>query len=402
MYMITYFIRHNKETYYYAVANFLERASFFGVRALILGYLMSAQFAFPEAKVLSILELIGGTIIISRILGACMGDLMLGNKKVMVLGGIIQAAGMFMLCIPQLMAVYLGIALIVIGNGMFSPNITASFGKLYLSKTKMLDGGYAVFYTSIIVGAFVGGLFISSTGASNAKLGFIISGVMMLASTLLCYLANDDESLIDGVREKRIDFNTRMTHVILAFILVGLFWFIYEFTSSSVVELQSKLNGDLSTTPDGQNWLSQLKLIITLIVGIGVSIHWSNKYIHQYKKMTIGFLTAAVSLSILLLMNSDLSQNGNMMLILSMALMSVGEMFIAPLLYSILAKYGNPKYLAILISCSFIPSSILFIKTPNFISRILENSLLDFSIGTISFFAFAVLSFILFRMYKRA
>lgn len=400
--MITYFVRHNKETYYYAVANFLERASFFGVRALILGYLMSPQFAFPEAKVLSILELIAGTLILTRIMGACLGDLMLGNKRVMVFGGIIQALGMLTLCIPQLAAVYSGIALIVIGNGMFSPNITASFGKLYLSKTKMLDGGYAMFYTSIIIGAFVGGLFISSSGAANAKLGFIISAVMMLVSTLLCYMANDDETQLDGVRERRIDFNTRATHVLLAFVLVGLFWFIYEFTSTSVVELQSKLNGDLITTVDGQNWLSQLKLIITLMVGIGVSIHWSNKYIHQYKKMTIGFLTAAFSLTILLLMNSDPSQNGNLMLMLSMALMSVGEMFIAPLLYSILAKYGNPKYLAILISCSFIPSSILFIKTPRFIQRILENTSLDFGIGSICFFAFAVLSFILFRVYKRA
>jgi POT family proton-dependent oligopeptide transporter len=400
--MITYFVRHNKETYYYAVANFLERASFFGVRALILGYLMSPQFAFPEAKVLSILELIAGTLILTRIMGACLGDLMLGNIKVMVLGGLIQALGMLMLCIPQLVAIYTGIALIVIGNGMFSPNITASFGKLYLSKTKMLDGGYAMFYTSIIIGAFVGGLFISSSGAANAKLGFIISAGMMLVSTMLCYMANDDETQLDGVRERRIDFNTRVTHVLLAFGLVGLFWFIYEFTSTSVVELQSKLNGDLITTVDGQNWLSQLKLIITLIVGIGVSIHWSNKYIHQYKKMTIGFLTAAFSLSILLLMNSDPTQNGNLMLMLSMGLMSVGEMFIAPLLYSILAKYGNPKYLAILISCSFIPSSILFIKTPHFIQRILENTSLDFGIGSICFFAFAVLSFILFRVYKRA
>lgn len=400
--MITYFVRHNKETYYYAVANFLERASFFGVRALILGYLMSPQFAFPEAKVLSILELIAGTLILTRIMGACLGDLMLGNKKVMVLGGLIQASGMLMLCIPQLVAIYTGIALIVIGNGMFSPNITASFGKLYLSKTKMLDGGYAMFYTSIIIGAFVGGLFISSSGAANAKLGFIISAGMMLVSTLLCFMANDDETQLDGVRERRIDFNTRVTHVLLAFGLVGLFWFIYEFTSSSVVELQSKLNGELITTVDGQNWLSQLKLIITLMVGIGVSIHWSNKYIHQYKKMTIGFLTAAFSLTILLLMNSDPSQNGNLMLMLSMGLMSVGEMFIAPLLYSILAKYGNPKYLAILISCSFIPSSILFIKTPHFIQRLLENTSLDFGIGSICFFAFAVLSFILFRVYKRA
>ncbi len=400
--MISYFIRHYKETYYYAFANFLDRASYYGIRSLLVVYLMSDAFSFTEAKAIHLLEVIFGALIVSKIFGACLGDLLLGNKKTLVIGGLLQSIGMFTLCIPHLNTIYFSIALIVIGGGMFSPNIASLFGKLYSQKTKLMDAGFTIFYTSIILGAFIGGVMLSGTNLVNIKYGFILSGIMMLVSTFMCAFTNEvefDQEIT--TKEKKFNINTRITQVIIAFVLVGIFWFIYESTSYNVADLQDKISGEFWLENDGTNWLATLKLVITLVVAVGASIFWTNKYIHQYKKMTIGFILAGLSLALLLLLKSDVSSSSNLALLFTMVMMSIGEIFIAPLLYSILTKYGNPKYLAILISLSFIPSSFLMIKTPDVVSKLMGNSMLHFGLASFVLFGFAFVSFILFKLYRK-
>ncbi|MBP6624612.1 MAG: MFS transporter [Chitinophagaceae bacterium] len=400
--MISYFIRHYKETYYYAFANFLDRASYYGIRSLLVIYLMSDAFAFTEARAAHLLEVIFGALIVSKVVGACLGDLLLGNKKTLILGGLLQAIGMFTLCISNLNSIYFSIALIVIGGGMFSPNITSLFGKLYSQKSKLMDAGFTIFYTSIILGAFIGGVMLTSANLTNIKYGFILSGLMMLVSTFMCALTNNVE--VDQeitAKEKKININVRITQVVIAFILVGIFWFVYEFTSFNVADLQDKISGEFWLDEEGTNWLATLKLVITLLVAITASIFWTNKYIHQYKKMTFGFILAGLSLALLLLLKSDISSSSNFALLVTIVMMSIGEIFIAPLLYSVLTKYGNPKYLAILISLSFIPSSFLMIKTPAIVNRLFENSIIHFGLASFIFFSFAFISFILFKLYRK-
>ena len=83
-----------------------------------------------------------GSVVFSQILGALLGDLLIGNKKSIIIGGIIQSLGAFALCIPTTYGLYAGLFLIVLGNGFFTPNIISNYGKSYLNKTKLLDAGF--------------------------------------------------------------------------------------------------------------------------------------------------------------------------------------------------------------------------------------------------------------------
>lgn len=71
-----------------------------------------------RTEVLTILGLFSGSLIVSKIIGALLGDLILGNRKAIIIGGIIQALGAFVLCISSTTALYLGLFLVVLGNGL--------------------------------------------------------------------------------------------------------------------------------------------------------------------------------------------------------------------------------------------------------------------------------------------
>jgi len=130
---------HNKETFLYATSRMLERASFYGLRSLIVLYMVGESFKMDTTEASSIYGWFISSIIFSQIFGALLGDLVIGNKKSVIIGGIIQAVGAFSLCIPSTIGLYIGLFLVVLGSGIYTPNIISSFGKLYLNKTKLQE-----------------------------------------------------------------------------------------------------------------------------------------------------------------------------------------------------------------------------------------------------------------------
>ena len=125
--------KHTKETFYFAMSRMFERASYYGFRALIILYMVGETLKMESDEAISIYGWLMGSLVFSQIIGALFGDLLIGNRKSVIIGGVIQAVGVFILCIPSTTGLYLGLFLIVLGNGFFTPNITSNFGKLYLN-----------------------------------------------------------------------------------------------------------------------------------------------------------------------------------------------------------------------------------------------------------------------------
>src|SRR5690554_177638 len=128
--------KHSIETLYYSISLILERASYYGLRLLIIIYMTGEVLKMNSTEALSIYGLFTGSVMLSKIIGAILGDLVIGNKKALFIGGMIQAIGAFCLCIPSTLGLYLGLFLIVIGNGFYTPNIISNFGKSYLNNKK--------------------------------------------------------------------------------------------------------------------------------------------------------------------------------------------------------------------------------------------------------------------------
>jgi POT family proton-dependent oligopeptide transporter len=90
-------------------------------------------------------------------LGGLIADRILGYRKSIIIGGAFMAAGYIGLAMPGMAYFYISLLLIIIGNGMFKPNISVLLGKLYETPEfeHKKDAGFSIFYMGINVGAFV-------------------------------------------------------------------------------------------------------------------------------------------------------------------------------------------------------------------------------------------------------
>lgn len=90
--------------------------------------------------------------------GGLIADRLLGYRKSILIGGVLMAAGYIGLAIPDSMGIfYISLLLIILGNGMFKPNVSVLLGKLYEKPAyeALKDSGYNIFYMGINIGAFV-------------------------------------------------------------------------------------------------------------------------------------------------------------------------------------------------------------------------------------------------------
>ncbi len=90
-----------------------------------------------------------------RFRGGWLADRFLGQRRAVLWGGIVIAAGHFSMAVPTVASFYLGLLLIVIGTGLLKPNISTIVGQLYAADDERRDAGFSIFYMGINIGAFV-------------------------------------------------------------------------------------------------------------------------------------------------------------------------------------------------------------------------------------------------------
>jgi proton-dependent oligopeptide transporter, POT family len=180
------------------MSEFWERFAFYGIRWALVLYIV-AQFHGGSSTGQADANLTYGSylalVYASAIFGGYVADKFIGYQRSILTGAVIMAAGLFMISIPDPTIFKLGLATIVVGNGMFKPIISTIVGRLYGSKDERRDSGFTIFYMGINAGAFLaplvtGWLASSVFGAPETptyKVVFIASGVGMLISLVWFY-----------------------------------------------------------------------------------------------------------------------------------------------------------------------------------------------------------------------
>jgi proton-dependent oligopeptide transporter, POT family len=95
---------------------------------------------------------------VTPFIGGILADRVLGFRRSVIIGGILMGLGYSLLAVPQnLTTFYSALALIIVGNGFFKPNISTLLGNLYNydQYRHLKDDGYNIFYMGINIGAFV-------------------------------------------------------------------------------------------------------------------------------------------------------------------------------------------------------------------------------------------------------
>jgi POT family proton-dependent oligopeptide transporter len=372
---------HTKETLYYSISKILERASYYGLRSLLVLYMFGETMKLKGNEATTIYGWFTASLIFSQIIGGLLGDLLIGNKKSIIIGGIVQAIGAFSLCIPSTAGLYIGLFLVVLGSGFFTPNIVSNFGKLYLNKIKLLDSGFTLFYLATNLGSFLGVLCIGYTVDNYGyNIGFILSGLLILISLIPILISKEQTS--DEFEINKFSINTRILNISIAFIVVGLFWFFYEMSNIRTLDIQFQLSKILAITIPEYLWQSLNSILIFPISLIAI-ILWTYFYNSQFFKLTLGFIFGVLSFGILFLIPEAPNEQHVIMYLISLLFLGIAEIHISPIIHSVLTKNSNPKYLAILTSLVFLPTRLISLIFGLFNGKLYENPILGLKIGLI-------------------
>ncbi|UOY91931.1 peptide MFS transporter [Ectobacillus sp. JY-23] len=135
-----------------------ERFSYYGMRGLLVLYLttsyLSGGLGVKESTAMLLYGVFTGTVYFTPILGGYLTDRFLGRRFAITLGGIVMAAGNFVLfALHSQIGLYIGLSLLIIGNGFFKPNISTLVGELYGENDKRKDSAFTIFYMGINLGA---------------------------------------------------------------------------------------------------------------------------------------------------------------------------------------------------------------------------------------------------------
>lgn len=174
-------------------AEMWERFCYYTMRGLLTLYLTKA-LVMGDARAFAIYGAYTALVYAAPVIGGRVADKILGYRRAVILGGVMMAIGEFVICFGTQDAMYLGMGVIIVGNGYFKANISSIVGKLYKDGDPRRDSGFTIFYMGInlgavaatLIGAPVGeGLAGTSLGHSGYLVGFALAGVGMIAGLII-------------------------------------------------------------------------------------------------------------------------------------------------------------------------------------------------------------------------
>ena len=175
-----------------------ERFSYYGMRALLVLFLVTSiideGWGWDRADALTLYGIYTGLVYVTPILGGLIADKVMGYRRAIVLGALLMTLGHAAMALEIFMDpfFYVGLGLLIIGNGLFKPNISSIVGQLYKSQGKEKDAGYTIFYMGINAGAFLGILLCGYIGEQVGwHYGFGLAGVFMFFGMLQFYFAQN-------------------------------------------------------------------------------------------------------------------------------------------------------------------------------------------------------------------
>ena len=103
---------------------------------------------------------------------------------------------------------------------------------------------------------------------------------------------------------------------------------------------------------------SYLQSIIILPLFVAAIFFWRHFYSSQLFKLAVSFVLASLAFGLIYLIPQFPMASHSILFLVSLLILSLAEIYISPIIHSILTQYANQKYLAIMVSLSFLPTKI--------------------------------------------
>lgn len=173
-----------------------ERFSFYGMRSLLILFLtasaMDGGWGWSRENASSLFGSYVGLVYLSTMLGGYFADKIIGFRWAVVVGAVLMTLGHASMAVETEFSIYLGLVLLVFGNGFFKPNMTSIISEMYKDRPEKKDGAYTLFYMGVNAGAFFGILLCGYLGEKVGwSYGFGLAGIFMFFGMLQFWLSQN-------------------------------------------------------------------------------------------------------------------------------------------------------------------------------------------------------------------
>jgi dipeptide/tripeptide permease len=387
---------HQKELFGHPVGLFIlfftemwERFSYYGMRGILVLYMATSATAidpglgWTNKDAIWLYGWYTMLVYVASIPGGWIADKFLGQKKTVMLGGLLLCFGHGILAIPQDWAFFTGLILIILGVGGLKPNISTMVGGLYKEGDIRRDSGFTIFYIGINIGAFLASITVGLVAYYYGwHYGFGLAGIGMLFGQLVFvwgqkflkgvgeFSGGQEASMAEQEAAKRplnkIE-KDRVVVLLISFLIVVVFWGAFE-QAGGLMNLYTDAKVDRTT---GWSWLAEIPaavfqslnagyiIIFGTIIG-GFWIWWKKKGRESSSlfKMAIGTIIMGLGYVFMMLASKEASAEtfgkaAMIWIFLAYLFHTIGELCTSPVALSFITKLAPLKYASIMMGVYF-------------------------------------------------
>ena len=366
-----------------------ERFSYYGMRGILVLYMATSATAidpglgWTNKDAIWLYGWYTMLVYVASIPGGWIADKFLGQKKTVMLGGLLLCFGHGILAIPQSWAFFTGLLLIILGVGGLKPNISTMVGGLYKEGDIRRDSGFTIFYIGINIGAFLASITVGLVAYYYGwHYGFGLAGIGMLLGQLVFFWG---QKHLEGVGEfsggtkaslaeqeatkrplNKIE-KDRIIVLLISFLIVVVFWGAFE-QAGGLMNLYTDAKVDRTT---GMGFLPEIPAAVfqslnagyiilfgTVIGGFWIAWKRKGKESSSLFKMAIGTIIMGLGYVFMMFASQEASAEAfgkasMMWIFLAYLFHTIGELCTSPVSLSFITKLAPLKYASLMMGIYF-------------------------------------------------
>jgi POT family proton-dependent oligopeptide transporter len=369
--------KHPKGLYVLFLVEMWERFSFYTVGGMWALYVQNQQqgFGWERSHATNVWSYYQMCVYASPLIGGLLADWKLGYRRAVLLGGLFFMAGHGLLAVRSIPVMFVALACLVVGNGLFKPNVSAMVGNLYPEGSRLKDHAYNIFYMGINVGAFLAPIvaeFMSKRFGYHPAFAMGALGMLLSVSILWrlgSHVASADKrpaatpsarpsgQAIDGISDRR-----RIFALIVVFVVVIVFWMVFHQNQTTLTYWANdntdwKVTGIISNSIN-PGWV----LVLTF------PLLWFWRKLAQYgrepstpTKMAIGMVLTGLAFFVMYFAGRAGGDTGKVSpawLFAAYGVLTLGELMLSPMGLSLVSKVAPQRLRGVMMGGWFVATAI--------------------------------------------
>ena len=397
---------HPKGLYLLFFTEMWERFSYYGMRAILILYLtkkfIEGGLGMDEKYAMLLYGYFTGFVYFTPLIGGWLADRYLGKRLAVMIGGVTMMLGQFTLFgLNSTTGLYIGLLLLIIGNGFFKPNISTLVGGLYKDGDSRRDAAFTIFYMGINLGAMIAPLVIgvvtdnmfATTNEDGSisygyRYGFLVSGIGMLLGQVIFnllgtkYLGDLGTKPVGAVSDTEVakvqksinpetgkeldekDEKQRISVIFILLIFAVFFWAGFEQAGSSLSLYTDKyIDRSIGSFEIPTSWFQSVNPLFIVTLAPLFTLFWASpigRRLTTPVKMGVGMIILGVGFLFMIGAVAERSANGDVKdtavkaslfwLVMTYFIHTVGELCISPVGLSVVTKLSPPKLASVLMA----------------------------------------------------